>query len=186
MLEEIGSTQVWGDLPDAYGRPQPVLLLDKEQSLCLVAGYSAPLRMAIIRRWQELETKQLAIPQNFAAALRLAADQQETIQAQAAQLEAAQPAIAFADRHASATNLLSFRAAAKALKFPEQAFIAAMLRDGFIFRDQSGRLMPYANKQFAGIFDCVTGEANGHAFVQAKLTAIGMQKMAERYTSELG
>lgn len=187
MLEEIGSPQNWGSLPDSYGRPQPVLLLDKEQSLCLVAGYSAPMRMAIIKRWQELEAQQAPkLPQTFAEALRLAADLSEQVTQQAAQIEAAKPAIAFADRHANAGNLLSFRAAAKALRFPEQAFIAAMIRDGFLYRDQSGRIMPYANKQFSRLFDVVTGEANGHAYVQAKITPAGMQKMAERYTSELG
>lgn len=70
MLSDLGSPENSGNLPDAYGRPQPVLLLDKEQSLCLVAGYSAPLRMAIIKRWQELEYKQSPeIPQTYAAAL---------------------------------------------------------------------------------------------------------------------
>ena len=188
MLAEIGSAEKSANLPDAYGRPQPVLLLDKEQSLCLVSGYSAPMRMAIIKRWQELEAQKPAhpIPQTYAEALRLAADLSEQVTQQAAQIEAAKPAIAFADRHANAGNLLSFRAAAKALRFPEQAFIAAMIRDGFLYRDQSGRIMPYANKQFSGLFDVVTGEANGHAYVQAKITPAGMQKMAERYTSELG
>lgn len=187
MLAEIGSAENSANLPDAYGRPQPVLLLDKEQSLCLVAGYSAPLRMAIIRRWQELETEQSPkVPQTFAEALRLAADLSEQVTQQAAQIEAAKPAIAFAERHASASNLLSFRAASKSLKFHEQAFIAAMVRDGFLYRDQAGRLMPYANRQFSGLFDVTTGEANGHAFVQTKITPSGLQKMADRYASELG
>ncbi|SIR65903.1 Phage antirepressor protein YoqD, KilAC domain [Aeromonas sp. RU39B] len=46
-------------------------LLTKDESLCLVAGYSAALRMAIIKRWQELEAKQQVskIPQTYAAAL---------------------------------------------------------------------------------------------------------------------
>lgn len=126
------------------------------------------------------------IPTTLSGALRLAAEQAETIEKQAAQIESAKPAIAFAERHASANNLLSIRAASKALRFPEQAFIAAMIRDGFLYRDQSGRIMPYANRQFAGLFDVTTGEANGHAYVQAKITPAGMQKMAERYASELG
>lgn len=37
------------------GQRYPVILLDKEESLCLVTGYSAKLRMAVIKRWQELE-----------------------------------------------------------------------------------------------------------------------------------
>jgi len=32
-------------------------LLDKESTLVLISGYSAEIRLKIIRRWQELETK---------------------------------------------------------------------------------------------------------------------------------
>ena len=40
---------------DSQNREQTEYLLDKETCLCLVAGYNAKLRMAIIKRWQELE-----------------------------------------------------------------------------------------------------------------------------------
>ena len=40
---------------DSMNREQTEYLLDKETCLCLVAGYNAKLRMAIIKRWQELE-----------------------------------------------------------------------------------------------------------------------------------
>ena len=70
MLVEIQSPEKAGDYKDGRGRTQPCLLLTKDESLCLVAGYSATLRMAIIKRWQELEAKQTPqIPQTYAAAL---------------------------------------------------------------------------------------------------------------------
>lgn len=40
---------------DGMNREQTEYLLDKETCLCLVAGYNAKLRLAIIKRWQELE-----------------------------------------------------------------------------------------------------------------------------------
>ena len=40
---------------DTQNRQQTEYLLDKDTCLCLVAGYNAKLRMAIIKRWQELE-----------------------------------------------------------------------------------------------------------------------------------
>ncbi len=53
-------------------------VLDKDLALCLVSGYSAPLRLKIITRLSELESKQAApqfnIPQTLPEALRLAAD----------------------------------------------------------------------------------------------------------------
>lgn len=59
MLEDLGETspQIWGDLNDAYGRPQRVAFLPKRECLILVTGYSLPLRAKIIDRWQELEAQ---------------------------------------------------------------------------------------------------------------------------------
>lgn len=58
---------------DGQNRQQTEYLLDKETCLCLVAGYNAKLRMAIIKRWQELEqTKQVValLPQTKLEALK--------------------------------------------------------------------------------------------------------------------
>ena len=62
------------------GQSYPEFLLSQRDTLVLVSGYSSHLRAKIIDRWQELETRVVAnvqIPQTFAEALRLAADQAE-------------------------------------------------------------------------------------------------------------
>ncbi|MEZ6994397.1 MULTISPECIES: phage antirepressor KilAC domain-containing protein [unclassified Aeromonas] len=70
MLVEIQSAEKSADYLDSMGRAQPCLMLDKDESLCLVAGYSAVLRMRIIRRWQELEAQQgPKVPRTYAEAL---------------------------------------------------------------------------------------------------------------------
>ncbi|SEJ64491.1 Rha family transcriptional regulator [Pseudomonas sp. NFR16] len=60
MLNEIGphlgqcqfaETQA----PDGYGRSQPLIVLDKELTFTVLTGYSATLRLLIMRRWLELE-----------------------------------------------------------------------------------------------------------------------------------
>ncbi|WPJ52877.1 hypothetical protein RCIP0068_00028 [Klebsiella phage RCIP0068] len=45
--------------------------LDKDNTICLVSGYNAQLRMKIIKRWQELESRvnTPALPQNYIQAL---------------------------------------------------------------------------------------------------------------------
>lgn len=103
MLAEIQSPEKSGDYIDRIGRTQPCLMLDKDESLCLVAGYSAVLRMRIIRRWQELEALQgPKVPRTYAEALleagRLA---MELDQAQAT-IAIQAPKAEFADRVAGA------------------------------------------------------------------------------------
>lgn len=103
MLVEIQSAEKSADYKDSLGRAQPCLMLDKDESLCLVAGYSAVLRMRIIRRWQELEAQQGSkVPRTYAEALleagRLA---MELDQAQAT-IAIQAPKAEFADRVAGA------------------------------------------------------------------------------------
>lgn len=59
----------------------PQYELDKDTSLNLLLGYDAVARMKVIKRWQELEAGQgQKLPQSFAQALRLAAEQAEQIE----------------------------------------------------------------------------------------------------------
>ncbi|KMM94930.1 Rha family transcriptional regulator [Pseudomonas lini] len=43
---------------DGRNREQVQYLLDREHTDCLLTGYSAPMRMKVIRRWRELEHEQ--------------------------------------------------------------------------------------------------------------------------------
>lgn len=74
--------------------------LDKDLTLCLISGYNAKLRMAIIKKWQEIESVQPKIPTNFAEALQLAADQAKA-------LELAAPKVAFVDNLVDRTSLMN-------------------------------------------------------------------------------
>ena len=75
---------------DTQGRISSINL-NQELTLTLISGYNVKLRNAIIKRWQDLETKPVhQIPQTLGEALQLAADQ-------AKQLELAAPKIAFVD-----------------------------------------------------------------------------------------
>lgn len=76
----------------------PEFLMDKRDSLVLVARLSPEFTAAIVDRWQELESNQApALPQSFAEALRLAADQAE-------QLAIAAPKVEYHDKVLSSDN----------------------------------------------------------------------------------
>jgi len=61
---------------DAKGESRPMYLLDKKQTLLLVSGYNALLRLKIIDRWEELE-RQSGAPRTLREALLLAAKLEE-------------------------------------------------------------------------------------------------------------
>ena len=85
-------------------------LLTKEQSIDLVTGYNRELRIAINRRWQELESSQsLALP-NFtdpAEAAEAWAKEYREKQALAIELKAAEPKINHYDKVVERKNLLN-------------------------------------------------------------------------------
>ena len=66
---------------DAKGESRECFNLPKRESLILISGYSVELRAKIIDRWQELEAQASPVPSSFAAALRLAAEQAERMEA---------------------------------------------------------------------------------------------------------
>lgn len=52
---EIDCREFSRQYKDKSGKSNRMFELDKDTTLCLVSGYNAKLRMAIIKRWQELE-----------------------------------------------------------------------------------------------------------------------------------
>lgn len=97
-LPKVGQSDYIADNGQSYRQ----YLLNKDQTIDLITGYRADIRIRINRRWQELEaqTSAPAIPQSFSDALQLAADQ-------ARQLEMAKPKIAHYDNVVERSGLLN-------------------------------------------------------------------------------
>lgn len=179
MLAEVNSAEKSAQYKDSTGRSLPMLLLNKEECLCLISGYSIKLRMAIIKRWQELESQKSLIPQTLPEALRLAADLAEQKQIVEQQLAIAAPKAEFVDRYVQATGLLGFREACKLLKVKENFFREFLLSKRIMYK-LAGKLTPYSEHIEAGRFVVKTGEnqINGHAYTQVKFTPKGIQWIA--------
>lgn len=179
MLVEIQSPEKLGDYIDTKNRTQQMLLLNKEECLCLISGYSIKLRMAIIKRWQELESQKSFIPQTLPEALRLAADLAEQKQIAEQKLAIAAPKAEFVDRYVQATGLLGFRETSKLPKVKENFFREFLLSKRIMYK-LAGKLTPYSEHLEAGRFDVKTGEnqINGHAYTQVKFTPKGIQWIA--------
>jgi phage antirepressor YoqD-like protein len=171
------------------GQTYSEFLLSFRDTLVVVSGYSTDLRARIIDRWQQLERSPVArvpvsepapaLPRTFAEALRLAADQQEQIEVQTAQLAAAAPAVEFVERYADSTGTKGFRQVAKLLGANENLFREFLLDERIMYR-LGGELTPHAQHIDAGRF-CVkagTAQNSGHAYNAARFTPKGVTWVA--------
>jgi phage regulator Rha-like protein len=73
LQEQVGNESIFGlvDYKDAKGETRPMYSLDKKQTLLLISGYNALLRLKIINRWEELEMqKQNLLPATYIDALK--------------------------------------------------------------------------------------------------------------------
>jgi anti-repressor protein len=116
-------------------------LLTKRDSLVLIARLSPEFTAQVVDRWQELEALQAqprpAVPQSFAQALRLAAEQQEQIELQQAALEAARPKVTYAEAMLNADGTVLVRDAAKTIGVPVRKLEKALREKGVILPDNA-------------------------------------------------
>ncbi|WP_337008804.1 phage antirepressor KilAC domain-containing protein [Pantoea sp. AS142] len=162
---------------DTMNRQRTEYHLDREHTECLITGYSAILRMKVIKRLHELEESQpVKIPQTFAEALRLAAQVEEEKERQQLQLTEAAPKVAFVDRYVTATSSMTFRQVAKLLDAKEPELRLFLIESRVMYR-LNGVLTPYSQHIEAGRFEVRTGTTteSNYMFSQSRFTAKGVQ-----------
>ena len=112
---------------DAQGKRQPMFLMNRDGfsllTMSLTGEKAMAFKVAFIEQFNRMEQaiKELApatpaIPQTFAQALRLAAEQAETIEAQQKQLEAQAPKVGFATAIINSPSSCGIYELAKLLK----------------------------------------------------------------------
>ncbi|GFM89372.1 hypothetical protein PSCICO_47710 [Pseudomonas cichorii] len=120
---------------DGMNRSQTEYLLDREHTDCLLTGYSAPMRMAVVRRWRELEEQAAPrIPENYAEALQLAADQARENSRLIGVIELQAPKVAAIRRLAAAEGAICITDAAKQLGIPPSKLFDWMHANRWIYR----------------------------------------------------
>lgn len=98
---ELSHLKFEGTYFDSQNKERKEFLLNRELCECLLTGYNAKLRMAVLRRWHELEEAQAPkVPQTLSEALQLAADQ-------AKQLELQAPKVAFVEKLVERNGLMN-------------------------------------------------------------------------------
>ncbi|WP_244869564.1 phage antirepressor KilAC domain-containing protein [Paraburkholderia aspalathi] len=123
------------------------------------------------------------VPQTLSGALRLAAEQAEQIEQQAAQLEAQKPAVEFVGRYVEADGSKGFREVCKLLSIKEPEFRAFLTDTNIVYR-LAGRLVPYQQHIDAGRFEIkagVTSDEHAYAFNQTRFTPKGIEWIAGKW-----
>lgn len=128
------------------------ILLNKDLSVCLVSGYNVQLRMAIIKRWNELEAQaQPRLPSNYKEALQFlieAEEQKEQLALQVAQqqkvIEGIQPKADVYDIISNSENTYTIRVAAKLLKIRPKDLTDWLLANKWMYGKSAASYRPSA------------------------------------------
>lgn len=180
---EIDASKFGATYIDSLGRQQEEFLLPYDETVCLLTGYDVGARMSVIKRWKELESQtpvaSFNIPTTLSGALRLAAEQADTIEAQAKQLTSAQPHIAFVEKYVDASGSKGFRQVCKLLNVNETDFRVFLVTRNIMYR-LGGEWTPCQRHIDAGRFEVKAGTAHlsNHAFNQARFTPKGVTWIA--------
>ena len=89
MLESLGGQSNFGaSYRNSQNKEQPMYKLPYDETVCLLTGYDAKARMAVIKRWKELEAQKAPkIPKTYAAALLEAGRLAEIVENQSLVIE---------------------------------------------------------------------------------------------------
>lgn len=173
--------------PSTGSQQHREFLLTKEQSIDLVTGYRADIRIRINRRWQELESSQSLTLPNFtdpAEAAEAWAKEYREKQALAITLEQARPKINFYDKVGDSSNLLIASKIGQSFKTNPMSAVTLNKHlekfDVYNMAIKSGRVFKqwFVDKGFGRMVQ------NDNGYPQAKFTTDGQQWITEMFTNE--
>lgn len=131
--------------------------------------------------------KMIANPESIVAMAKQLMLETEKSKALSAELETVKPKAEYYDAFVNERDYTNIRATAKELQIPERMFISFLLNDGFLFRQKSGSLLPYAKLRNEGLFvvrDFMT--EHGHFGQQTLFTPKGKDTVRKRWLKEYG
>ena len=178
--------------PSTGSQQHREFLLTKEQSIDLVTGYRADIRIRINRRWQELESSQSLTLPNFtdpAEAAEAWAKEYREKQALAIENQTLKPKADAYEILSGAKGSVSIRVASGELKVPEKKFVQWLLDNDWAYREGNrtdGKLLPHAHRKEQGYLELVnvvtynTGEAVARS--QTKVTQKGLARLAQIFS----
>lgn len=154
-------------------------MLNKLDSITLVAQNSPQFTAALVKRWDELE-RGVAKPAELSRIeiLQMALESERARVEAEAKLAIAAPKAEFVDRYVDATGTYGFRQVAKMLSVKENWFSEFLIEKEVMYR-LSGRLTAHSCHIDAGRFVPRAGVAkNDHSYTECRFTAKGVEWVA--------
>lgn len=156
--------------------------LDYEQTMILLTGYSIPLRAKVIKRRKELESKNKpTLPNSFAEALQLAADQAKQIELQNATLTEQAPKVELAEKCLRNDTQMSITDAGKHLQLSQSKIFKIMRDNGYL----TSRNLPTQKALNRKVLRVKSGTNNGENWKQAVMDMENIMNFQERHLSVL-
>lgn len=186
---EIGESNFAFTYIDSQNKERPEYRLDRDLTETLLLGYSAPLRLKVIRRLRELEAKVGApnvtflVPKSLPEALRLAADLADKVEEQKAVIGTLAPKAEFHDAVASAINCQTVQEAAKVIGSGQNRLFKWLRERGLLMNDNQ----PYQSAIEAGYFRLVEKQfkdkrGESHTYTQTLVTGKGLAYIQRRFS----
>lgn len=162
-----------GSYSDANGQNRPCYFLTKKGCLILASGYDALLRERIINRWEELELEKKQelpkLPQTFAEALRLAAEQAEQLEKQQARIEEMKPKEEFFDQVTDSKDACYMATVAKVLNMGiGRNKLFEILRDNKILQGNNQPMQRYVDSCWFRVIETQFTKPNGDICINFK------------------
>lgn len=153
--EEIGLGEISeSSYLNSQNKAHPMFELTLAQAKQVLTRESKLVRKAVWAYIEKLEAAlKLKIPQTFAEALQLAADQAKSIEKLEAEKQELVPKADYFDALVDRNLLTNFRDTAKEFSLGQKEFVNWLIAKKYIFRDKQGGIRPYMPHVQSGLFE---------------------------------